>query len=184
MNSISIENQLKQVDDTLIHVGYVMEAGRKLIKELLKKGQEKQAMELLQRIMKHDYSKSSESEFYGLSAFSDDVAALKDPMVNTVQDGKFQTIRLHWQNNDHHPEYWADQMPKSFVDETPLVINENMPDMAIAEMCCDWFARSAQYKTNVWEFYEMRTKTRWKFTDKQHELIQTYLTLLLSESEE
>jgi len=29
MNSISIENQLKQVDDTLIHVAYVMEARNK-----------------------------------------------------------------------------------------------------------------------------------------------------------
>lgn len=69
-------------------------------------------------------------------------------------------------------------MPNSLLDETPLAISEEMPELAIAEMCCDWYARSMQYNTNVWEFYHIRTKNRWKFSEQQIIWIEKYLELL------
>jgi hypothetical protein len=38
-------------------------------------------------------------------------------------------------------------MPDSLVDETPLVISPTMPELAIAEMCCHWWARSEPFKS-------------------------------------
>ena len=69
-------------------------------------------------------------------------------------------IRLHWKNNRHHPEHFND-------------INQ-MSDLDIWEMVCDWYARSLQYGTNFLEFVSTRQKNRFDFPEQQFEKIYKY----------
>lgn len=178
MENINLENKLEQLDDIMIHIGFVMKAGHKLCRKLMIAGEEDKAIGLLQRILVHDFSKSLVDEFYGMAEFSHDVSALKNPNSNHVGSGKMKAIKLHWTRNDHHPEYWTITIPDTLTNSTPIPIDENMLDLAIAEMCCDWYARSIQFGTDVMEFYEIKSKVRWKFTENQDKLIKKYLSML------
>ena len=54
---------------------------------------------------------------------------------DTPQDKLDLAMREHWSKNDHHPEYWGGI--------------EYMPEVAVAEMLCDWQARSTERGTAV-----------------------------------
>ena len=47
-------------------------------------------------------------------------------------------IRHHAETNPHHPEYWHGI--------------ENMPKVYIAEMVCDWYARSNEFGSDLREW--------------------------------
>ena len=66
-------------------------------------------------IKEHDESKFSEEEFepYAQKWFGD---GKKTPEYEAAWEH-------HWQNNEHHPEYW---------------LGEDMPYIYILEMLCDW----------------------------------------------
>ena len=66
-------------------------------------------------IAEHDESKFSEEEF---EAYAEHFYGSKD------NDFEFeQAWKHHWQNNEHHPEYW---------------LGSDMPHIYILEMICDW----------------------------------------------
>ena len=66
-------------------------------------------------IQEHDESKYSEEEF---EAYAQHFYGDKN------NDFEFdQAWKHHWQNNEHHPEYW---------------LGEDMPLIYILEMLCDW----------------------------------------------
>jgi hypothetical protein len=50
---------------------------------------------------------------------------------DTPQDKLDLAMREHWSKNDHHPEFWG--------------AIEHMPEVAVAEMLCDWQARSTEH---------------------------------------
>ena len=66
-------------------------------------------------IAEHDESKFSEEEFepYAQKWFGDGKKTIEYD----------QAWKHHWQNNEHHPEYW---------------LGEDMPLIYILEMICDW----------------------------------------------
>ncbi|MCL2017368.1 MAG: DUF5662 family protein [Alphaproteobacteria bacterium] len=77
-------------------------------------------------------------------------------------------IMNHKTTNPHHPEYWGDDIA-------------DMPEIALAEMCCDWCAANIQklnaygkFKTVI-DFYESYALSTYKFTDVQKEFIQKTL---------
>lgn len=178
MDNINLENKLEQLDDIMNHVGFVIQAGHKLSRKLMIAGEEDKAVSLLQRILVHDFSKSLVDEFYGMAKFSNDTAALKDPNVKHASDGKMEAIKLHWSRNDHHPEFWTTVMPNTLTHSEPIEISSEMLELSIAEMCCDWYARSIQFKTDVMEFYKIKSKDRWKFTEEHDKLIVKFLSML------
>ena len=61
-------------------------------------------------------------------------------------------FKLAWQQhvttNPHHPEFWGGV--------------ENMPDFAIAEMVCDWYARSQEFGASVREWYQDEAMGKFK----------------------
>lgn len=174
----SLEDKLEQLNDIMTHVGFVVQAGHKLVKELFILGEDDDALQLLERILVHDTSKSYKDEFYGMSQYSKAVESLKDPNISKVNDGKMVAIKLHWERNDHHPEYWTnDELPNNLTADDPLEVDD-MPKYAIMEMCCDWYSRSLQFGTNVMDFYNIRAKKRWNFTLNQQKMIEKYLELL------
>ena len=59
-----------------------------------------------------------------------------------------------------------DKPPKEMVDGT------KMPDMAIAEMVCDWQSMSDELKKNTTrEWADRNINVRWKFNENQTKLI-------------
>ena len=67
----------------------------------------------------------------------------------------------------HHPESWDGI--------------KNMPQVYIAEMVCDWKARSSELGTNLREWINEKATKRWGFTarDKVYRDIDRFVNLLL-----
>lgn len=75
-------------------------------------------------------------------------------------------ISNHNQTNPHHPEYWGEI--------------ERMPKVYIAEMVCDWKARSEEFGTSLRDWIDETATKRWSFdTDsKTYKEIMALVDLL------
>ena len=93
--------------------------------------------ELEINVIKHDDSKFSDEEFepYANRWFGD---KLKTPEYEKAWEH-------HWQSNPHHPEYWQ---------------GNDMPDIYIIEMICDWLSFSIKKGdiTELFDFYDNKAK--------------------------
>lgn len=158
------ENIKNQIKDTLTHKKLVMDSGYKMCEYLFLENKDELALELINRIIVHDNSKFSNKELYGLSSIKDR-ASLVDPNVLLTQEQE-EIIREHWKVNRHHPEFYSKV--------------ENMTEIDIIEMCCDWHARSVQSQTNLIDFVETRQKNRFHFPQQTYNLIIKYCKILLS----
>jgi hypothetical protein len=88
-------------------------------------------------IAEHDQSKFSEEEF---EAYAEHFYGSKE------NDFEFeQAWEHHWQNNEHHPEYWG---------------GEDMPYIYILEMLCDWgsFGIAKGDITELVDYYYSKAK--------------------------
>ncbi len=88
--------------------------------------------------------------------------------IKEKDEGLFNlAMKAHYHNNQHHPEYWEG-------------IN-NMPSVYIAEMVCDWKARSGEFGTDLREWVKEKATKRWNFTTqgRVYKEIKEYLDLLL-----
>lgn len=92
--------------------------------------------EMIQRVENHDKSKWSDEEFepYRVQFFPD-----KNEKSNIKVFS--QAWKHHYENNDHHPEYW-------FYDSEGI-----MSDGAAFEMMLDWLAMSYYFSTSCSEWY-------------------------------
>ena len=57
----------------------------------------------------------------------------------------------------------------------------NLTKVDIMEMCCDWHARSTQYKTNFLEFVKKQQEIRFKFPEWMFAEVWHYCEVLASE---
>ncbi len=73
----------------------------------------------------------------------------------------------HVTTNKHHPEIWGSM--------------QQMPDICIAEMVCDWFARSTEAGTDLrkWIKEEALNKYQVSAKGKVYKVIKRYVDLLL-----
>jgi hypothetical protein len=107
---------------------------------------------------------------------SDNYKGYKTP--GTIDNKEINKATLHHiLNSDHHPEFWQakkegllntndrDEIPKEIVDAT------KMPDINVAEMCCDWLAMSHELGTSVKDWADKTVNKRWKFTNHQKDFI-------------
>lgn len=103
----------------------------------------------------HDQSKFKGIEWLHLTKPDDD-----DEMLSVV-------IKVHNTTNTHHPEYWGGI--------------KNMPQAYIAEMVCDWKARSSELGTDLKEWIETKATKKYNFSkkDKVYKDILRYVELLL-----
>jgi hypothetical protein len=138
---------------------------------------------LLDQVKEHDESKFEEPEFtpyvhihhmYQTRGTENEYQIPEDiDHVNATEH--------HVRNNEHHPEYWVEDQEKPFVNpgdrdkRITLLDATEMPDLAIAEMCCDWMAVAQERKTNVYEWAKSVIDIRWKFSEDQKNLIYTFL---------
>jgi len=85
-----------------------------------------------------------------------------------IPEEKFKdALNQHQTTNPHHPEYWHGI--------------ENMPRIYIAEMCCDWYARSSEFASDLWDWIKEKACKRYDFSynSQTYKQIKYFLTLLL-----
>lgn len=157
----------KMYRDTIVHKEYVEQSINKLAQYLEKEGAVEHARLLRKRGQCHDNSKiSCADEVEALSRIINDKSCLKDA-DKQLSPIKKEAIALHWKHNTHHPEHF-----KSVLD---------MSKLDIMEMCCDWHARSTQYKTDFLDFVKKHQENRFHFPDWMFQEIWHYCRVLDSE---
>lgn len=75
-------------------------------------------------------------------------------------------VNHHRKINPHHPEYWGEI--------------QKMPRVYIAEMVCDWKARSEEFGASLKDFIDERAIKTWNFAkdDKTYKEIMFFVDLL------
>lgn len=138
------------------HIDLVRDACKLLGNRLIENGQEDLGIQLIARGYKHDASKFTGIEWDYLHNGKD-----------TPKDSLALAIEHHQLTNDHHPEHWG--------------TIEQMPEVCLAEMVCDWYARAQEFGTDFREWYLDKAMARYKIKEGSYEdeTIQGFLDLLL-----
>ena len=147
---------------------------------------------LIKQVENHDQSKLVEPETTPYIKLTwkhkfDNYKSYKIP--GKLDDDEINKATLHHVlQNRHHPEYWQTKkeniINKNDRDKPPeeMVDGSKMPDMQLAEMYCDWQSMSDELKKNtVKEWADQNINVRWKFTDKQKDLIYDLIDHIKSE---
>ena len=117
----------------------------------------------------HDNSKFSgiEWEYLNDGAWPRPTPDPDIPWEMTSEELFRAALRQHVTTNPHHPEYWRG-------------IKAMHPDY-LAEMVCDWHARSSEQGTDLMEYVKDRATERFKFTtrDRVYKDIKGFVTMLL-----
>jgi hypothetical protein len=75
-------------------------------------------------------------------------------------------VNHHRKINPHHPEYWGEI--------------QKMPRVYVAEMVCDWKARSEEFGSSLKDYIDEVATKRWNFSkdDKTYKEIMVFVDLL------
>ena len=121
------------------HLDNVRSAGNVLADRLIDEGKLDLARRINQRVYDHDISKFEGIEWEWL----------------TVEDktNLLTAVHQHQQSNDHHPEYFTDGI-------------KGMNDEQIAEMVCDWHARSTEMGTDLRVWINEKASARYGFSPR------------------
>jgi len=138
MDNNNILSKLEKLDAILSHINNVRDNCLKLGKYLIKNNREQLGLLLIANSQIHDHSK-----FFGIEW--DNIADRHgNPELIKV------TVFHHNHTNMHHPEYWGSI--------------HNMPDVYLAEMVCDWKARSNEFGGDLIDWVTNKATIRFKFT--------------------
>ena len=146
----------EHVDDLQGHISRVQHNAKMLALKLADQGQTEFARVLLANAHVHDASKWHGIEWEVLHQGPDvDKALLK------------KAIEQHQKTNPHHPEYWGGLA--------------KMPVIYIAEMVCDWLARSQEMGSSLsdWVTKVAPEKFHFEQAKEQVEAIHWLIGLLL-----
>lgn len=96
--------------------------------------------QVAERVKVHDESKYSDIEFNGYRQYYN-----PKPACRPRQDLLDRAWEHHYQNNDHHPEYWM-------IQNNLTTHIRPMSADAIAEMFFDWAAMGVKFKSrpDIW----------------------------------
>ena len=146
---------IEKIELVFNHIKNVQRNCHKLGIKLMKRGEIELGRNLISDGQIHDNSKFKGIEF--------DHLFNGDPLLPEV-------IKHHQSINPHHPEYWGHI--------------KNMPRVYIAEMVCDWYARSSEFGTGLRDWIETSALEKFDFckTDEVYHTIQEMLNLLLDPS--
>ena len=153
---MSIESDsVAKIELVFNHIQNVQRSCYKLGLKLMKQGDIELGRNLIANGQIHDNSKFKGIEF--------DHLFYSDPLLPEV-------VKHHQSINPHHPEYWGSI--------------HNMPKVYVAEMVCDWYARSTEFGTGIREWTDSKAMEKFSFTreDAIYDTIQEMLSLLLDPS--
>lgn len=143
----------KRIDSLCRHIEGVQKNTLLLGTRLIEDGDEKTGIMLIANGFIHDHSK-----FYGVEW---------EYLGKDDSEASQLAIRQHQHTNKHHPQYWGGI--------------HDMPDLYVAEMVCDWKARSNEFGTDLREWIDNEATKTFSFTkrEKIYRTIKKYLDLLL-----
>lgn len=153
------QNNMKHIDNLTRHIDLVRESCKLLGERLIDGGREEFGRQLIARGYCHDQSKFSGIEWEYLHV-GDEVDS------NLLK----AAIKHHSSTNSHHPEYHFGI--------------ENMPEIDVAEMVCDWQARSQEFGNDLrnWVKEVAVEKYNISTSGKQYKWIKNFLDTLLQNS--
>lgn len=127
-----------KIDDIIRHIEHVRDNCVLLGERLINIGRKDMGRLLIANGFIHDNSK-----FYGVEwdYLSDDSG---DPELLRI------AVSQHNRTNKHHPEYWGGI--------------EIMPPLYVAEMVCDWKARSNEFGTSLQDWITQGAAVRFGYT--------------------
>ena len=139
----------------LRHIKLVQDGCLLLAEKLIEQGRANLGRVLIAQSMMHDNSK-----FFGIEW---------DYMGEGSEPGDLKlAVRQHVQTNSHHPEYWG-----GF---------ENLPELAVAELVCDLYARSQEFGTDLRDYIRETFMPRYEVSTsgKNYKRMKTFLEMLLN----
>ena len=148
----------EHLDNLVRHIELVREAGLLLGKRLMRRGEEEFGRLLIARVFVHDATKFYGAEWKYLHAGQD------------VPPDKLElAVTQHRETNQHHPEYWGGL--------------HRMPDIAVAEMVCDWYARAQEFGTGLRDWIGGPATERFQIDrdSPQYQWIRKFVDLLLED---
>lgn len=146
----------QHVDNLVRHIELVHKAGLLLAKRVMAQGRKEFGRNLLGKIYQHDVSKFGGIEWDYLHVGKD------------VDKEKLKlAIKQHQSVNSHHPECHGGI--------------ENMGEMDVAEMVCDWYARAQEFGTGLREWIKDKAIPNFKIKldSQQHQWIKTFVDIIL-----
>lgn len=161
-----LNKRIEHFEELCEHKKILIDSCRILSVYFLKENKEDFALNLMKRAFVHDISKLSKFEFHAADAF-DSFSKHTNTRNHDFSDDEKIFLNEHWKNNKHHPEHWDD-------------VN-NMTDVDIAEMVCDWHARAIEFEDDLITYIEHRQNTRFSFPDNIYSKIIYYANILISE---
>lgn len=146
----SVIRHIKNVQDNCIILG----------EKLIANGSSLLGRKLIYNGFRHDISKLVGIEWEYLK-YTNIKRLNKEKMTNFKA-----SLQQHQMTNEHHPEYWGGI--------------KFMPDIAIAEMVCDWKARSEEFGTSLFDWIDEEATKRFEFTknDEIYEKIMHFVNML------
>ena len=148
----------EHLDNLVRHIDLVREACLILGKRLMDQGRVVFGRLLIARGFEHDVSK-----FYGIEW--EYLHSGKD----TPKEQLELAVKQHTRTNSHHPEYWGSV--------------EDMPEIAVAEMVCDWYARSQEFGTSLRDWINTNAIDKFQIDleSEQHKWINKFVSILLED---
>lgn len=148
----------EHLDNLTRHINLVRESCSLLGGRFIKQGRIDFGRLLIARGFRHDASKFMGIEWDYLHAGPD-----------VPQERLEAAIAQHVRTNDHHPEFWGGL--------------ENMPEIAVAEMICDWYARSQEFGTGLRDWVTKNAIERYKIAldSDQYRWMMSCVDMLLQD---
>ena len=155
-----MSGDIKQLDDIIRHIQLVHENCIILGKRLLEEGQPFLGRMLIYNGFQHDVSKFIGSEWEHMKFV--DVKKLNKEQKICLKTA----IEDHNHSNQHHPEFWESI--------------HKMPEVYLAEMVCDWKARSNEFGTSLEDWVNEQASKRFGFdkNDEVYKKIKYFMDLL------
>lgn len=152
-------SQEKHLDNLLRHKELVKDAAILLGKRLMETGRAELGKRIIVRGYAHDASKFHGVEWEYLHAGND---VLKENV--TFAMGQHQCC------NSHHPEYWGGM--------------ENMDQVSIGELCCDWYARAQEFGTSLRDWIKTQANGRFHIDAcaQQKKWMEEFVDILLEDA--
>lgn len=149
------ETKIEKLRTLMRHIEDVIKNCEILGFKLIDEGEFELGLQIIANGYKHDQSKFKGIEWLHLTKPDED-----DELLTIA-------IRAHNSTNHHHPECWDGI--------------KNMPQAYIAEMVCDWKARSSELGTDLKDWIDTKATKKYSFSkkDKVYKDILRYIDLLL-----
>lgn len=157
-----IQTELAKVRETIRHKMNVLDACILLGERLIEGGEIDLGRQLIANGYDHDISKFAGIEHDFLSKYDgEDKSNIK------------LAAEHHNRTNKHHPEFWD---PKDGI--------KRMPRLYLAELVCDWKARSGEMGLGLVDWIEGDAKRRFNFTKRDAVYIEImgFVNLLLNKT--